>query len=47
MFENIRKNKIESGLIIGIFIFVITLIVYYVCYALDLGSFAIIFAFVH
>lgn len=44
MFENIRKNKIESGLIIGIFIVVITLIVYYVCHALELGTFSIIFA---
>lgn len=44
MFENIKKNKIESGIIIGIFIIVITLIVYYICYALDLGAFSIIFA---
>lgn len=44
MFENIRKNKIESGIIIGIFIMVITLIVYYICYALDLGAFSVIFA---
>lgn len=44
MFENIRKNKIESGLIIGIFIVVITLIVYYICNALELGAFSIIFA---
>lgn len=44
MFENIKKNKIESGIIIGIFILVITLIVYYICYALDLGAFSIVFA---
>ena len=44
MFENIRKNKIESGIIIGIFIIVITLIVYYICHALKLGTFSIIFA---
>ncbi len=44
MFENIKKNKIESGIIIGIFILVITLIIYYICYALDLGAFSIVFA---
>ena len=39
MFENSKKNKMESALIIGIFILVITLIVYYICNALNLGSF--------
>lgn len=46
MFENIKKNKIESGVIIGIFIVVITLIVYYICYALNLGTFSIVFALI-
>ena len=46
MFENIKKNKIESGIIIAIFILVITLIVYYVCHALNLGTFSIVFALV-
>lgn len=46
MFENIRKNKIESGVIIGIFIIVITLIIYYICNALKLGSLSIIIALV-
>ena len=44
MFENIRKNKIESGVIIGIFILAITLIVYYICNALELGTFSIVIA---
>lgn len=44
MFENIKKNKIESGIIVAIFIFVITLIVYYICHALRLGTFSIIIA---
>ena len=44
MFENIKKNKIESGIIISIFIFVITLIVYYICHALELGTFSIVIA---
>ena len=46
MFENIKRNKIESGIIIGIFIVVITLIVYFVCNALDLGTFSIIIALI-
>ena len=44
MFENIKKNKIESGVIITIFIIAITLIVYYICHALDLGNLSIIIA---
>ena len=44
MFENIRKNKIESGVIVSIFIIVITLIVYYVCNAFNLGIISIVFA---
>lgn len=46
MFENIRKNKIESGIIISIFILVITLIVYYICHALKLGTASIIIALI-
>lgn len=46
MFENIRKNKIESGVIICIFILVITLIVYYICHALKLGTASIIIALI-
>lgn len=44
MFQNSRKNKIESGVIISIFIIAITLIVYYVCHALHLGNLSIIIA---
>ena len=46
MFENIRKNKIESGIIVSIFILVITLIVYYICNALELGTFSIVIALI-
>lgn len=46
MFENIRKNKIESGIIVSIFILVITLIVYYICHALRLGTASIIIALI-
>lgn len=46
MFETTKKNKIESGVIIGIFIVVITLIVYYICHALRLGSMSIVIALI-
>ena len=46
MFQNIRKNKLESGVIIGIFIIVITLIVYFICNALNLGTLSIVIALI-
>ena len=44
MYDDIRKNKLKTALIVGIFILVITLIVYYVCMAFDLGAFSIVIA---
>lgn len=44
MFEDIRKNKMKSGLIVSIFIILITLIVYYICIAFDFGYVSIIIA---
>ncbi len=46
MFETSKKNKFESGIIIGIFILVITLIVYYICNALRLGTMSIVIALI-
>ena len=46
MFNASNKNKFESGIIISIFIIVITLIIYYICNALELGSLSIIIALV-
>ena len=46
MFKSTRKNKLESGIIISIFIIVITLIVYYICNALQLGNLSIIIALI-
>ena len=46
MFETSKKNKLESGFIIGIFILVITLIVYYICHALELGTMSIVIALI-
>ena len=44
MYDDIRKNKLKTAFIVGIFILVITLIVYYVCMAFDLGAFSIVLA---
>ena len=44
MFEDIRTNKIKTGLIVSIFLVLITLIVYYIGIAFDLGSFSIVIA---
>ena len=46
MFENIKKNKLESAIIVGLFILIITLIVYYICNALRLGPISIVIALV-
>ena len=44
MYEDIRKNKIKTGVVIGIFLTMITLIVYYICYAFGYSEFALIIA---
>lgn len=44
MYEDIRANKIKSGVIISIFILMITLIIYYICMAFDLGIASILVA---
>ena len=46
MFDSIRKNKRDSILIVSLFILVITLIIYYICNALDLGPISIVIALV-
>ena len=46
MYDDIRNNKIKTGIIISIFLVVITLIVYYVCMAFDLGTMSIIIAII-
>ena len=46
MFKSSKKNKFESGIIVSIFIIVITLIVYYICNALELGSLSIVIALI-
>ena len=46
MFKSSKKNKFESGIIISIFIIAVTLIVYYICNALELGNLSIIIALI-
>lgn len=46
MFEDIRKNKMKTGFIVFAFLIVLTLIVYYICIAFDLGSTSIVIALV-
>jgi heat shock protein HtpX len=46
MYEDIKKNKIKTGVVVFIFLTMITLILYYLCYALDFGEYAIIVALI-
>lgn len=46
MFKSSKKNKFESGIIVSIFIIVITLIIYYICNALELGNLSIVIALI-
>ena len=46
MFEDIKKNKIKSWFIVLLFLVFISLIVYYICMALDLGTLSIVIAMI-
>ena len=46
MFEDIQKNKMKSWFIVLLFLVFISLIVYYICMALDLGTTSIIIAMI-
>ena len=46
MYEDIRSNKIRTGVIVSIFIIVVTLIIYYICMAFDLGIISIVIALI-
>ena len=45
MFKTVKKNKFESAIIVSIFIIAVTLIIYYICNALNLGELSILIAF--
>lgn len=44
MYEDIKKNKFKTGIIVVLFFTLVTLAIYAVCYMLDLGEYAIFFA---
>ena len=44
MFEDIKKNKMKSLFIVFMFLIMISLIIYYICMALDLGPISIVIA---
>ena len=44
MYEDIRNNKIKTGIIVFIFLSMITLIIYFLCYAFDLSEYALFIA---
>lgn len=44
MFQDIRRNKIKTGIIVSIFIIMLTLIIYYICMAFELGPVSIVIA---
>lgn len=46
MFEDIKKNKMKSWIIVLLFLVFISLIVYYICMALDLGEMSIVIAMI-
>ena len=46
MFEDIQKNKIKSWIIVFAFLLIISLIIYYICMALDLGPMSIFIAMI-
>ena len=46
MFKTIKKNKFESAIIVFIFIIAVTLIIYYICNALNLGELSILIALI-
>ena len=46
MFEDIKRNKMKSWIIVLLFLVFISLIVYYICMALDLGTMSIVIALI-
>ena len=46
MYEDIRKNKVKTGIVVFAFLSIITLILYFLCYAFDFGEYAIVIALI-
>lgn len=46
MMQDIKKNKMKTGFIVSIFVILLTLIVYFICMAFDLGITSLVIALV-
>lgn len=46
MYEDIKKNKMKTGVVVSAFLVMISFIVYFVCYSLDLGELSLIIALI-
>lgn len=46
MYDDIRKNKIKTGIIVFIFLSMITAIIYFLCYAFGYSEYAIVIALI-
>lgn len=46
MYDDIKKNKMKTGVVVFIFLTMITLILYYICYACDMGPYSIVIALI-
>lgn len=46
MYEDIKKNKIKTGIIVFIFLSMITLIIYFLCYSFGYSEYAIVIALI-
>lgn len=45
MYNDIRRNKIKTGIVVAIFMALITCMIYFICYMIGYSEYAIIFAF--
>ena len=46
MYDDIRKNKIKTGIVVAIFFTLITLSIYFLCYFFDFGEYAMVIALI-
>ncbi|MCI8276631.1 MAG: M48 family metallopeptidase [Clostridia bacterium] len=46
MYEDIKRNKLKTGVVVFTFLIIITLIIYYICYIMDLGVISIVIALI-
>ena len=46
MYEDIKRNKVKTGVVVSIFLIMISFVIYYVCYALDLGELSLVIALI-